>query len=267
MPAGIRRLITVESGLNDGIATPVVMFALAGAAAEEGVAGAPGLWEALAELATGLLVGGAVGLAGGRLLHWARRRGWASEDFAGIAVLALALLAYAGAVAVHGNGFVAAFCGGLTFGAAAGRRGAAELVFLEQTAGFVSLLIWLTFGACVIPIMLDQIDPLVLLYAALSLTVVRMVPVAIATVHSELDRSSRLFLGWFGPRGLASLVFALLALEALGPRADEAVAVIGLTVFLSVLAHGFSAGPLAARYGEAESAPLPGAHPRGVRRP
>jgi NhaP-type Na+/H+ or K+/H+ antiporter len=123
VPSGVRRLITVESGLNDGIATPVVMLAIAGAASAEGVADAPGLSEALVELAVGALVGSLVGLAGGWLLRQARRRGWAAEDFSGIAVLALALVAYATAVTANGNGFVAAFCGGLAFGAAAGRRG------------------------------------------------------------------------------------------------------------------------------------------------
>jgi len=91
-------------------------------------------------------------------------------------------------------------------------------------------------------------------YAVLSLTVVRMIPVALATIGSGLDRSTVLFVGWFGPRGLASLVFALLALEELGPAADEAVAVIATTVLLSVLAHGVTAAPLAARYGKAAAA-------------
>ena len=248
VPAPVRRLITVESGLNDGIATPVVMLALALAATAEEVEGAPGLAQALAELAVGAVVGGAVGGAGGWLLRWARRRGWVAEDFAGIAVLALAIVAFAAAVTLDANGFVAAFCGGLAFGALAGRRGPAELIFLEQAGGLVSLLVWLAFGAIAGPIMLDRIDLTNLLYAVLSLTVVRMVPVALATIGAGMDRSTVLFIGWFGPRGLASLVFALLALEELGSAADEAVTVIGLTVFLSVLAHGFSAAPLAARY-------------------
>jgi NhaP-type Na+/H+ or K+/H+ antiporter len=257
VPARIRRLITVESGFNDGIATPIVMFALAGAASAEGVTGAPGVWEALAELLIGAAVGSGVGLAGGSLLRWARRRGWASEGLAGVAVLALALAAYAAALALHGNGFVAAFGGGLAFGAAAGKRGAAELSFLEQAGGLLALLVWLAFGAAAVPIVFDRADLATVTYAALSLTLVRMVPVAVAMAGAGLDRRSVLFVGWFGPRGLASLVFALLALEELGSGADEAVAVIGVTVLLSVLAHGFSAGPLAARFARAESALLP----------
>jgi NhaP-type Na+/H+ or K+/H+ antiporter len=254
VPSRVRRLIAVESGLNDGIVTPVVMLALAGAASAERIEGASGLWEAAAELAIGAGLGAAVGLAGGWLLRQARRRGWAAEDFAGIAVLALAIAAYAGAVVLHGNGFVAAFCGGLAFGATAGRRGSAELAFLEQAGGLLSLLVWLAFGAIAIPIIVDRVDITMVLYAVLSLTLVRMVPVALAAVGSGLDRDTILFAGWFGPRGLASLVFALLALEELGAGAEVAVSVIGLTVLLSVLAHGFTAAPLAARYGKAAAA-------------
>jgi NhaP-type Na+/H+ or K+/H+ antiporter len=252
VPERIRRLITVESGLNDGIATPVVVFALAGAASSEGVAGAPAAWAALAELLLGGVVGVATGLSGGWLLRRARARGWAAESFAGIAVLALALVAYAAAVALGGNGFVAAFCGGLAFGATAGPRGAAELVFLEQAGGLVSLLVWLAFGVAVVPVMIDRLDLAVVAYAVLSLTVVRMLPVALCLVGSGLDRASVLFVGWFGPRGLASLIFALLAVEDLGPQAQEAAAVIGATVCRSVLAHGLSARPLAGRYGRSQ---------------
>jgi NhaP-type Na+/H+ or K+/H+ antiporter len=253
VPSRIRRLITVESGLNDGIATPVVMVAIAGVASAEGLAEAEGVGGALVELAVGAAIGVAVGLGGGWLLRRARRSHWAAEDFTGIAVLALALLTYAAAVSVHGNGFVAAFCGGLAFGAVAGRRGPTELVFLEEASGLVSLLVWIAFVAVAIPIMFDRIDLTMVLYAVLSLTVVRMVPVALALIGARLDRNTVLFVGWFGPRGLASLVFALIALEELGTGADDAVAVIGLTVLLSVLAHGLTAAPLATRYGQAET--------------
>jgi NhaP-type Na+/H+ or K+/H+ antiporter len=251
VPSRVRRLISVESGLNDGIVTPVVMVALAGAASAESLAAAPGPAAALVELAIGVGVGVVVGGAGGWLMRSARRRGWVAEDFAGIAVLALALAAYVAALTLHGNGFIAAFCGGLAFGAAAGRRGPAELVFTEQAGGLVSLLVWLGFGAVAVPILVDRANWITVVYAVLSLTIVRMMPVALALIGAGLDRETVLFIGWFGPRGLASLLFALLALEELGPEADQAVAVIAATVFLSVLAHGVSAAPLAARYGQA----------------
>jgi NhaP-type Na+/H+ or K+/H+ antiporter len=251
VPSRVRRLIVVESGLNDGIVTPVVMLALAGAASAEALAGATGVAGSLVDLAVGTLVGAAAGAGGGAVLRWARGRGWAAEDFTGPAVLALAVAAYAASVVLGANGFVAAFCGGLAFGAAAGPRGPSELAFLEQAGGLASLLVWLLFGAAAGPIVLDRVDVPTVLYAALSLTVVRMVPVALASLGSGLERDTVLFVGWFGPRGLASLVFALLALEELGRDAKEAVAVIGVTVLASVLAHGFSAGPLATRYGAA----------------
>ncbi|WP_144671517.1 sodium:proton antiporter [Arthrobacter sp. U41] len=258
VPSRIRQLITVESGLNDGIATPVVMVAIAGAAAAAGLESAEAPGSAAVELLIGAGVGASTGALGGWLLRLARRHGTATEDFAGIGVLALSLLAYTAALAVSGNGFVAAFCAGLAFGTCAGRRGPAELVFVEQMGGLVSLLVWLTFGAISVPTMLANFVPLTLVYAVLSLTVVRMLPVALASIGTGLDRKTILFVGWFGPRGLASLVFALLALEALGAVSDEAVGVITATVLLSVVAHGISAAPLAARYGRAAAGPEPG---------
>ncbi|MGA8045395.1 MAG: sodium:proton antiporter [Dermatophilaceae bacterium] len=260
VPSRIRQLLTVESGLNDGIATPIVMVAIAGAAAAAGLESHEGAGPAVVQLALGVVIGCVVGALGGWLLRMFRRRNLAADDFAGIAVLALALLSYGAALVLDGNGFVAAFCGGLAFGATAGRRAPQELVFLEQVGELLSVLVWLAFGALAMPIMLDWIDARMLLYAVLSLTLVRMLPVALALMRSGTRRRTVLFVGWFGPRGLASLVFALLALEALGPVAGEAVAIIALTVLLSVLAHGLSATPLSARYGAAEAAagPEPG---------
>jgi sodium/hydrogen antiporter len=120
--------------------------------------------------------------------------------------------------------------------------------------------VWLAFGAIGVPIMLERASWTILLYAVLSLTVVRMIPVALALFGAGLDPAAVRFIGWFGPRGLASLLFALLALEQLGSDADEAVAVITVTVLLSVVAHGISAAPLAARFGRLAAAhgPEPG---------
>src|SRR4051794_11912639 len=249
VPTRVRRLITVESGLNDGIVTPVVFVALAGAVSAEGLADAPGPAAALLDLLIGAAVGGAVGAVGGRLLREARSRGWAAEELSGIAVLGLAAAAYAAALVAQGNGFVAAFCGGLTFGATAGRRGPAEVAFTEQAGSLLGLIVWLIFGAIAVPVLLDHAGWTTLLYAVLSLSVVRMVPVAVATLGASMDARTVLFVGWFGPRGLASLVFALITLEELGQGADDAVAVITATVLLSVVVHGISAAPLAARYG------------------
>jgi sodium/hydrogen antiporter len=255
VPSRIRQLIAVESGLNDGIVTPVVLLAIAGAATAGGLEEADWPSHPLVQLVLGAAVGASIGAAGGTLLRWARRRDIADEEFVGIAVLALALLAYAAAVALGCNGFVAAFCGGLAFGACAGPRGPAELLFLDQMGSLVSLLVWLAFGAIAVPVMVERLDAAVAAYAVLSLTVLRMVPVGLALLGAGFDRSTVLFVGWFGPRGLASLVFALLALEALGAEADEAIAVVAATILLSVALHGLSAAPLAQAYGKVEATP------------
>ncbi len=249
VPARIRRLLNVESGLNDGIATPFVLVAVAGAgtAAHESGIG-PG--KALAELAIGLAVGAVVGGVGGWLVRLARSRDWVAEGFAGTAVLGLAVCAYASAVALHGNGFIAAFIGGLAFGSAAGRRGEPLVPFVEETGALVSLLVWLAFGAIAVAPLFEDLTWELVVYAVLSLTVVRMAPVALALIGAKLGWPTVVFVGWFGPRGLASVVFALLALEDLGEKvAGPAVAVITATVLLSVIAHGVSAEPLARRYG------------------
>jgi sodium/hydrogen antiporter len=265
VPARIRRLVNVESGLNDGIATPFVSVALAGAATIGEVAG-HGPAAAVAELALGLLVGVAVGGAGGLLVNAARRRGWAAEGFAGSAVLGLAVCAYASALTVHGNGFIAAFVGGLAFGATGGRRGEPLVPFVEETGALVSLLVWLAFGAVAVAPAVEVLTWQIVLYAVLSLTVIRMAPVAAALVGAGLDRATIALVAWFGPRGLASVVFCLLALEELGsPVADHAAAVITITVVLSVVAHGATAEPLATRYarhltrqaGQRDSAEIP----------
>jgi sodium/hydrogen antiporter len=259
VPARVRRAIIVESGLNDGIATPIVMVALAGAASTAGLAEAPTLTGAVLELIVGAAVGGAVGGLGGALLRAGRRRGWVAEEFAGIAVLALAMAAYGVTLLAGGNGFVAAFCGGVGFGAAAGRRASGELEFIEQVGGVASLLVWLVFGAIAAPVLVESFSVQVAVYAVLSLTVVRMLPVAVALAGGGVGRETVLFIGWFGPRGLASIVFALIAFEELGRPASETLAVIAATVVLSAVAHGLSAGPLVVRFGAAAAARGPGA--------
>ena len=257
VPARIRRLINVESGLNDGIATPFVSVAIAGVAGGHGTAHGPA--AAMAELVLGVGVGVAVGGVGGLLVNAARRRGWAAEGFGGAAVLGLAVCAYASAVAMHGNGFIAAFVAGLAFGTAGGRRGEPLVPFVEETGALVSLLVWLAFGAVELVPAVESLTWQMVLYAILSLTVVRMVPVLAALTGARLDWATSILVAWFGPRGLASVVFALLALEELGrPTAGRAVAVITITVVISIVAHGATAEPLARRYANRLARPAAG---------
>ena len=248
VPSRVRELINVESGLNDGIATPVVLVAIAGAGHAEHVASA-GVVSAVTELALGLLIGAVVGGGGGWLVKLGRGRGWVDEGFAGAAVLGLALCSYATSVALHGNGFVAAFTGGLAFAATA--KQAARLVpFVEETGTLLSLVVWLMFGIVAVTPAIENLTWQTGLYAVLSLTVIQMLPVAVALAGARLGKPTVLFIGWFGPRGLASVVFGLLALEDLaGSAAKPVVSVIAFTVLLSVLAHGLTADPLARRYG------------------
>src|SRR5215469_8261764 len=248
VPVRIRRLINVESGLNDGIATPVVLIALA-ALGSSGHAGI-GPAEAAAELVLGVAIGAVVGGVGGYLVKVASDRGWVAGSFAGSAVLALAVCAYACSLALHGNGFIAAFTGGLAFRTTGGQRGERLVPFVEETSALVSLLVWLAFGAVMVVPAVDNLTWPDVAYAVLSLTLIRMVPVAVALAGARLGRTAVAFIGWFGPRGLASVVFALLALEEIGERsAGSAIAVISFTVLLSVVAHGVTADPLARRYG------------------
>ena len=120
----------------------------------------------------------------------------------------------------------------------------------ELMGELLALGVWFLFGAALVPLVLDYFSVSTLVYALLSLTVIRMVPVAVSLLGAGLDRPTVLFVGWFGPRGLASVVFALLAIEELGesPMVGQAIAVVALTVLLSVVLHGVSAGPLGTRY-------------------
>jgi sodium/hydrogen antiporter len=264
VPYRVRQTLNVESGLNDGIATPVVTVALAAIAAEAAV-GHEGPAHALLGLLLGALTGVVLGGLGGMLLRAARQREWSSEEFSGPSVLALALLAFVLAVLFDANGFIAAFVAGSAFGAITARGGEKEVYYVEQTCGLASMISWLLFGALAVPDIAADWSWGILLYAVLSLTVIRMLPVAISLLGARMDRSTVFFIGWFGPRGLASIVFALIALEDLqgvpGPT-NEIVATISLTVLLSVLLHGLTAQPLAGRYAASHRAEVePVEHP------
>jgi sodium/hydrogen antiporter len=250
VPVRIRRTLNVESGLNDGIATPFVTLFLAVVISEAGSSNWVG--EAAIDLALAVVVAVVVGGGGGWVVRRARRAGWMTDVSDELAVLALALLSYTGAIAVGGNGFVAAFAGGLLFGALAGRRFHEALGFTERIGLFGSFMVWAIFGAIfVAPVLADgpRLDGVA--YAVLSLTVVRMLPVAIAMTRSGMGTTTLAFMGWFGPRGLASVVFTLIAFEAIRgePAAGVLVEVATLTILLSVVLHGLSAKPLAAAYG------------------
>ncbi len=265
VPARIRSLLSMESGLNDGIATPIVFLALALSTAE--ATGSSGwLADAVTETALGVLMGIVIGFAGGSLLRLADRSHWTSAVSRQLFVLALAASCYLGAVALGGNGFIAAFVGGLAFGRGSGWREEGAVRFTETQGSLLSIGVWVAFGLTLAGRLLSDLwDPAAIAYAVVSLTVVRILPVAIALLGIRFSRPTLLFIGWFGPRGLASIVFLIIGLEGLqqaGVDPGPFGAAVAWTVLLSVIAHGLTAGPLAARYGRLMSGLPPDAPER-----
>jgi len=252
VPARIRRVLNVESGLNDGIATPFVFLALA-VATSEATAGGGWLGSAVADLAIGIGIGLVLGLAGGFLLARADAGHWTSEVSRKLFVLALAAACYLVAVGAGGNGFIGAFVGGLAFGNATRGRSEDAVRFTETQGSLLAIGVWAAFGLTLAGKVLTTLwDPAAIAYAVLSLTLIRMVPVALALMGERYQRQTVLFIGWFGPRGLASIVFlviGLAGLEAAGVDPGPLPAAVAWTVLLSVVLHGLTAGPLAARYG------------------
>jgi NhaP-type Na+/H+ or K+/H+ antiporter len=252
VPARVRRLLNVESGLNDGIAAPVLAIGIALATVGD-LSGTNPVVEALRQLGVAAVVGLAIGLAGRWLLAQADTRGTATSSGRKLAALSIAMAAYLIAVGLESSGFIAAFVAGLMFGIGSRERVESAVDFSEALSVLLSIVVWLAFGLLIADSdVLARIDLAVVLYALLSLTVIRMVPVAIALIGDKFDRVTVAFMGWFGPRGLASIVFALLAydtLEADGAPTDPLLPVVATTVALSVVLHGLSARPLAAWFG------------------
>ena len=251
VPVRIRQALNVESGLNDGIALPVILILLTVADAAQGPTAVSYWVEFVAlQLILGPLVGVAIGYAGGKLVTLGSNSGWMNHAFYQLSVIGLALAAFGGAELVGGNGFIAAFAAGLTLGNA--MRGHCQPLweFGEAEAQFMTLLVFLIFGAFMIPLAMAAWDWPVLIYAALSLTVIRMLPVAISLVGTRLRGASVAFLGWFGPRGIASILFTLLVLgESALPGRDIIFSIVVATALLSIFAHGSTAFPGSRWYG------------------
>jgi NhaP-type Na+/H+ or K+/H+ antiporter len=244
VPVLIRQTLNVEAGLNDGLSVPFLLFFIALAAARvEGPAAS--LTQFIVEqLGYGVLVGGGIGLIGGWLLDLARRREWMTESFLQIGVVALPLLCLVVSKMVNASAFIAAFVAGLTIQIRFKEAGKHSVEFAEEWGQLLNFAVFFLFGLAAI-LAMPQFSPALALYAVLSLTVVRMVPVAIALIGTRLSLTSVVFMGWFGPRGLASIVLGLVYLEQeihLPGEATIRLAVIG-TVLLSIFAHGLSATP------------------------
>jgi len=251
VPLRIRRALTVESGLNDGIATPFITLFTALALAERMSTQGSYRIPALLQIAIAIGVAMVVGLGGGRLFARAVKRNWTSKLAEQIGGVALALAAYSISVGLGGNGFIAAFVSGLLFGYITRGLVHAGSEFPETTGTLFSLFVWTVFGAYAVGPVLKAFNPLTLVFAILALTIVRMLPVAVATLGLKFRGDTLLVMGWFGPRGLASVVFTLMAMESFqeaGRQIELLVEMAVWTIFLSVFLHGMTAVPVANWY-------------------
>ncbi len=262
VPERIRQGILVESGFNDGLALPAVLLfaALAYSTMPDEARGA-GYWIGftLKQVAVGALVGAVIGVTLGKFIHYADGKEWIAHSFRNLTSIGVAILTLLGAHLVDGNGFIAAFAGGLAYGSFCSRRAGSLTDFVEEEGQLFSLIIFFIFGAVLLPAALGHFTAFCVLYAVLSLTVIRMAPTALSLLGLQLKYPSVLFLGWFGPRGLASILFLMIAVdhEEMG-RFTEIEAVVYVTVFLSIILHGATAAPFSRRYGESGAARLDG---------
>jgi len=251
VPLRIRQTINVESGLNDGIAFPPLLICIAvlsGASTGESGFSYWGIFI-LKQFLYGPLIGGLVGWIGGYLVETSSKRGWMNHTFQRLASIAIAFLAYSLAEQVHGNGFIAAFFAGMLLGTRTESIRARIHEFGEAESQALILFIFLLMGMIMVPISFPYWDVWTLIYAVLSLTIIRMVPVAISLLGTGLSWGTIGFIGWFGPRGIASVLYLIMAVIALGRNGYEKIlAVITLTVLLSIFLHGISAIPLSKLY-------------------
>jgi NhaP-type Na+/H+ or K+/H+ antiporter len=251
VPAKVRESLNVESGLNDGICVPVILFfiALAAGSVEVSESAEVVMELPLEVIGIGMAVGLVLAVLGGFALRNCASRSWVSGTWLQMPIIALALLCFALAQWLGGSGFIASFVGGLTFGALTKQHKEQFLDAAEGAADAVAMVTWFTFGTVILALLLSGFSWQVLLYAFLSLTVVRMLPVFLCLLGKGFRPDTLLFMGWFGPRGLASIVFVVMVIGEKLPGNDTIVAVVVWTIVLSIVLHGLSANPLAAKYG------------------
>lgn len=257
IPERLRQVLNAESGLNDGILAPVFLFCLAAATTVGGDARLDAAVDAVPSLVVAFLVGAAVGIVAARVLRMSLSSGWTQPSALRLGVLTLPLLAYAGAVVLDGNGFIAAFVAGVFFEPEARRLPPDALHLAEDVGATFSLALWFIFGAIVNDVVArGAITWQIVVYAALALTVVRMLPVAVSLAGTDVGARDRLFLGAVGARGIATLVFGMLAyIDLSGPDADLVLTTMVVTVVASIVVHGLTSGLVARRYGRTERAP------------
>lgn len=252
VPDDIRQGLNVESGLNDGICVPVLFVFLALALDKAGDAGPWTLAVKLVaeEIGIGLAVGIGLTFVAAKLLKLARQRNWLTQTWIQIPVVALALACFAVAQSLGGSGFIAAFSGGLLFGILAKDLREEFLLAAEGTGDTLALVTWVVFGSAIVGQAVGNFTWLILLYSVLSLTLIRMLPVFLALAGSGIDTEGKLFIGWFGPRGLASIVFAVIVVNSELANSGPLAMTVVCTIILSIIGHGITANPWAKAYGE-----------------
>ncbi len=252
VPSRIRQGLNVESGLNDGICVPLLFAAVAAADVESHISEGRGATTLLLEeIGYGVVGGVGAGLLIGAVIAYGGRRDLIAGTWRQVIPAAGAALAYGTASALEGSGFIAAFVAGMVFRAVIKRDPEDMNRLTDEVGNVLNGLTFVLFGAILLGPALGELSWEVVLYAVLSLTVVRMLPVAIGMLGSHARLPTLGFLGWFGPRGLASIVFAVILIEESAlPHEDLIVLAVYLTVGLSVFAHGLSAAPLANRYAQ-----------------
>ena len=251
VPVRIRQALNVESGLNDGIALPfVLIFAAFASAMHTDANTVEWLLFGAKQVVFGLLVGVAIGYVGARLVSACYSRQWMSDSAEGMIAVGLAFGTFALAEIVHGNGFIAAFVAGLTFGNTLKQKCRFLYEFAESEGQILILLTFAAFGAVMIPQAMSEVTMAQIFFGVLALTVLRMLPVHLSLIGTGIQPVSSAFLGWFGPRGLASILFVLLILEE-AELANESklFGIVVVTVTLSIALHGMTAGPAARWYG------------------
>jgi len=252
VPDEIRQSLNVESGLNDGICVPILFVFLALGLDKAGDAGpwTLALKLVIEEIGIGLAVGLVLTFVAAKLLKQARHRQWLTHTWIQIPVVALALSCFAVAQFLGGSGFIAAFSGGILFGILAKDVRDDFLRGAEATGDTLALITWVIFGSAVVTKAFGNFSWLILLYSVLSLTLIRMLPVFLSLTGSGIDTEGKLFIGWFGPRGLASIVFAVIVLSSGLPNSGPLAMTVVCTIMLSILGHGITANPWARAYGE-----------------
>ena len=263
VPADTREALNLESGLNDGICVPVIIILLDFAIGTE--MHGSSTWHIFSivveEIGIALVVGLVLTSVAVVALRYASRLGWTSKSWRHIPVVALAGLCFTAAQALGGSGFIACFAGGLLFGFMERDRRLDLLGGAASTGEVLALLTWLAFGGPVLGKLLSQVTWPVVIYAVLSLTVIRMLPVFLSLAGPGMSTANKLFIGWFGPRGLASIVFAVIVFDAGLPGRSTLAVTAAFTVLLSVIAHGMTANPLVRRFGMSARSGTPKASP------